>query len=916
MIDRKINRIVAAFVFLVSLIIYMMTLSRTVVFWDVGEYLASSYLLQVPHPPGAPLLLLFGRVVSLLPFHPDIAFRMHTVSAFSGAIVVMFLYLISVKLIVRFRGKPETTIDKAIVYGASAIGALSLAFCSSYWNNSIEFEAKGTAMFFVGFALWLALRWSERANAPRNEQYLLLIAYLMGLCVGVRPLALLMIFPIGLIIYFTKYEFSPKTFIRFNLITLAVFIAVYPGIVKWLPSMIAGEVGGFKSGLLPYVPFVLIAVVVYYAYKTKKSGQKMLHIVCLSFLLIVVGYSTYITVIIRANVPSLPINENAPSTASQFVSYMNREQYGDVPIFKRRYSQEPMHAPTWKNYSSDMDFFLRYQMNHMYIRYVLRNYVGAAGDEQDAGVSWKDTFGIPLLLGLAGFYYHFKKDWKMGLSFLGAFLFLGFILAYYFNMQEPQPRERDYFYAGSYFVFSLWIGIGIVAISDYLRKKFHEERYYRIGTTGFLAVALFTVPVNLIRINWHEHDRSKNYVAWDYSYDLLQSCEPNAILFTNGDNDTFPLWYLQSVEGVRRDIRVANLSLINTPWYIKQLKDETPFGAKKVPISLTDDQIENIQPREWKARQMSLDVPKDVVERYEGTTDVNKKGALVDTSILNSGKIDFVFPSTVQFGSISAIRVQDIMVYDIVKTNAWRRPIYFAVTSTPDSKIGLDRYMEMDGLAMKLIPYKAPSDDGVIVDSIFSANLYNTPKGFYKEFHRGYKYRGLNDSTVYFDENIRRLTMNYRNAFLRLALYHLNTTHDNAKAVAALDSMEAKIPRNVIPMDYRLMYDVANFYNYAGAKDKYMAYINELQGILEKRIKSNPRDQLSQYNPYTILLAIYETKEEYQKAIDVLNKIDEVYTGTPGLEQQIKSRIAQVQAQMALKASQKDTLAAQPQPKK
>jgi hypothetical protein len=916
MTDTKINRIVAASVFLVSLIIYLITLSRTVVFWDVGEYLASAYLLQVPHPPGAPFLLLFGHVISLIPFHSDIAYRMHTVSAGSGAIVVMFLYLISVKLIVRFRGKPETTIDRWLVYGASAIGALSLAFCSSYWNNSIEFEAKGTAMFFVAFVLWLALQWSERADKPFSEKYIFLIAYLLGLCVGVRPLALLMIFPVGLIIYFTKYEFSQKSFIRFSLITLAAFAAVYPGIVKWLPSMFAGEIGGFQSDLLPYVPFLLVAAVIYYAYKSKKTGQKMLHVACISFLLIIVGYSTYVMVIIRANVDSLPINENDPSTAARFVSYMNREQYGDVPIFKRRYSQEPMHAPTWQNYSSDMDFFLRYQMNHMYIRYVLRNYVGAAGDAQDDGVSWKYTFGIPLLLGLLGFYYHFKKDWKMGLTFLSAFLLLGFILAYYFNMQEPQPRERDYFYAGSYFVFSLWIGIGVVAIADFLRKKFHIEQYYRVGTAGCLVLAFFAVPVNMVRINWHEHDRSKNYVAWDYSYDLLQTCEPDAILFTNGDNDTFPLWYLQSVEGVRRDVRVANLSLINTPWYIEQLKNETPFGAKKVPISLTDAQIENIQPREWKARQMTLDVSRDVIQRYEGTTDVNQKGAMVDTAILNSGKITFTFPSTVQFGQISAIRVQDIMVYDIIKTNAWRRPIYFAVTSTPDSKIGLDRYMRMDGLAMKLIPYEAPSDDGVIVDSIFSANMYDTPKGFYKEFHRGYKYRGLNDSTVYFDENIRRLTMNYRNAFIRLALYHLNTTHDNAKAVQALDSMEAKIPRNVIPMDYRLEYDVANFYNYAGAKDQYLSYLGDLQGILEKRIQSSPHDQLSQYNPYTILLAIYEAKGEYQKAIDLLNKINDVYAGTPGLEQQIKSRIAQVQAEMALKTSQnKDSLASQ-QPKK
>ncbi|HXG00512.1 MAG TPA: DUF2723 domain-containing protein, partial [Bacteroidota bacterium] len=382
--------------------------------------------------------------------------------------------------------------------------------------------------------------------------------------------------------------------------------------------------------------------------------------------------------------------------------YLGREQYGDAPILQRRYSQEPQHQGMYTNYTSDLDFLIRYQLNHMFFRYVGWNYIGQAGDEQDSGVTAKDTLGIPFLVGLFGLWWQFKKDWKMGLVFVVMFIVLGPILALYQNQQEPQPRERDYFYVGAFYVFSLWIGVGIVGIIDLLRR-WRSSMALPLSAASVLIFAA-AIPANMIRINYHEHDRSGNYVAWDYSYNMLQTCEPDAILFTNGDNDTFPLWYLQDVEGIRRDVRVVNLSLINTSWYIKQMKQKPYYPeAKPVPISLTDREIETIGPIQFQERRLSLPVPRDVYARY----------GVTDTAEINKGKIEFTMRPTLQFGNISAIRVQDILVQDIIFTNKWQRPIYFAVTCSPDSKIGLDEYLWFNGLAWRLEPRKIPNrEDG------------------------------------------------------------------------------------------------------------------------------------------------------------------------------------------------------------
>jgi len=913
---KKLNRLVAGFVFFVSLVVYIKTLADTVVFWDVGEFIAAAYLLQVPHPPGSPLFLIIARVFAMFPTAHDAAVRVHLVSPFASAFTASFLYLSIVKLILLWKEKPSAAYDKFALYGSAAIGALSLTFSPTFWFNAEEAEVYGMSMLFVGMITYLSLKWNERANEPGNEKYILLIAYLVGLSVGVHLLSLLVVIPFMLIFYFRRYEFTMIGFIKFGAAALLIFGIVYPGIVKWFPGLLNGSVtiGGeeYKSLIIGVLLYAIIAAALYGVYYSHLHQKKLMNTALMSGLFIVFGYSTYTLVMVRAN-EHLPMNENDPSTFTRLESYLNRDQYGDAPLVKRRYGTEPQNQEMYTKYSSDGDFFWRYQVNHMFLRYFLWQYAGIEGGWQDAGVNWKQLYGIPLLFGCIGCFYHFRKDRKMWFVFLAFFAIMGIVLDVYFNMQEPQPRERDYFYVGSFFVFSIWIGMGVLGLVEFLHKAIKNRLAQAYTAGGVLLLAALFIPGNMLRTNYKDADRTGDYVAWDYSYNLLQTCEPDAILFTNGDNDTFPLWYLQDVEGIRRDVRIVCLSLANTPWYVTQLKNDTPFGAMKVPIAMSDDQIGRIEAIHWEPRQMNLPVPQSVVNQFAYLEDAAKLSPADDTSVTRSGVIRFILPNTIAIRSVKALRAQDIVTWNIIATNKWQRPIYFAETCAPDSKIGLERYFRTDGLAARLVPFQAANNSGIIVDTILAANLYNSPGGFSKTFQRGYKYRGLNDSTVYYDENAARLMLNYRNAFLRLATYHLNITHDSAKAGQALDSMETKIPQNVFPMDNRVLFEVANFYKYAGEIAKCDMYANELTAKLIDFIKKNPNEPLNETNPYAALFSVYELRGEYDNAIGVLNEINARYAATtPGVADQVKQQIAKMRIKMSMNSTaMKDTLAVQ-----
>ena len=928
MTQKNILRITGFLVFLISLFVFASTVQPSVSFWDCGEFIASSYSLQVPHPPGTPFFLLLGRAFSMIPFAENLALRINTISVLSSAFTILFLFLIAVKLIENFKGKEQTLFESILTYVAAAVGALSLAFSDTFWFNAVEAEVYALSTFFIAFITWLIIKWNENAEEPDNEKYLLMIAYLIGLSTGVHLMSVLGLVPIVMIIFFKKYVVDythlKKTGIIFlihaviaTIIALAMWgseVNAYPpqpdeyhafdqrfviliGVLSlifmgalwkklfnrnsfYVPILLGGlALGIVYPGLVKYFPKVLniisddsfvgntiavlaiISLLIFLIFWTDKKGKDTLHFVFKALLFTIVGYSSYAMIMIRSN-QETPINLNSPKTMSELFSYVNREQYGDFPNFKRRFSQEPHQQEIYTRYKSDLDFLLSYQMNHMFNRYLLWNYVGRISTDQDAGVDFKDLFAIPFLLGLLGLYYHFRKDWKMASVFLMMFVFLGYLTAFYQNQQEPQPRERDYFYVGAFFVFSIWISLGLRYIFDLLSDLIKKPSAAQSSQMAAAFVFVLLVPANMLRVNYFEHNRARNFVPWDYAYNLLQSVEPNAILFTNGDNDTFPLWYLQDVEGVRRDVRIANLSLLNTPWYIKQLKNNSPYGSMKVSLSLTDKQIDNIGPERWENQVISIPVDKSVYQKY----------GVTDSSIIKP-TFSWTMKPTARFGDIDAVRIQDLIVLDIIRSFNWHRPIYFAVTCADNSKINLDDYLQMEGLALKLVPYKGQNSFYFVNEKVLHQQLFNEPSGYSKNYQPGFKYRGLNDKTLFLDENHQRLAQNYRNSYLRLAIYYLQEKNNKDLAIATLDKMEEKLPRSIIPIRYELLHDIASLYKSAGEMERYKSITLEVEKVAVNMIEKNPLDFNREYNPYIILKEIYEERKDYNKLIDLFTKL-------------------------------------------
>ena len=960
---KVIHKIIAALVFLITLFQFLMTVQPSVSFWDCGEFIAASFSLQVPHPPGAPLFLILGRVFSMIPFGANTAYRVNMISVFASAFSTLFLYLIVVKLIENYRGKePRSLLEIISTYIAAAIGALAFSFSDTFWFNGVEAEVYASSTFLFSFIIWLMLLWNEKADDKNNEKYLFMIAYLIGLSTGVHLMSVLAIVPVVMVIIFRKYVQDDETckkstyiFLGHSAIVLlvasmlwagqksatvpspeeykafdskflwimigisAVYMAAfwkkifnrnsfylpliiggialmvaYPGVVKLLTEGVR-YIGGDDIAIDVIVIIAIFAILGYAIYWSVVNKKATLNLVFISLLFVILGFTSYSMVIIRAN-KHTPMDENEPDDFSELVSYLNREQYGDFPTWKRRYSAEPTQQVVYTNYSSDLDFLLRYQMDHMFNRYLFWNFIGRKGWVQDDGVKWGQLYGIPFLIGLFGLYFHFKKNWKMATVFLVMFIFQGYLTAFYQNQQQPQPRERDYFYVGAFFVYSIWIALGIKGLIELARDYIKKSSISSVATYAILGLGILFIPFNMARTNWFTHDRSKNWVPWDFAYNLLQSCAPEAILFTNGDNDTFPLWYLQDVEGVRRDVRIANLSLINTPWYIRQLKDEEPYGTPKVPINYTDEMIDNLQPVRWNPQNVSIPVPPDILQKYTVIdTSIEspvpksfvEKYGIMDSTIIKTGKLTWRMNNTISYGDIKAVRVQDLMVKDIVEANKWQRPIYFAATCSEDSKIGLQDYLITEGLASRLIPVKRRPNMEFVNENIMQRDLFDENPGFSKTYKPGFKFRGLNNKSIFFDENHDRMVQNYRSSFLRLALFYLYNDKNKQMCIKTLNKMDQVMPASVVYMPMYMDFELSNTYWAAGAKEKYQILAKKLEKEARERIDTNPNDVEGYYNPYRVLAEIYDNLKEYNKAVDLFTKLQSLYPNDQGVRNEL-----------------------------
>lgn len=860
---KLINRITGFVVFLFASIIYVMTVQPTLSFWDCGEFLACAYTLSTPHPPGAPLHILVGKFFTMLPTATDIGLRMNYLSVFSSSLTVLLLYLVSVKVIKNWKGNPSNLFASLTIAISSAIGALSLAFADSFWFNALEAEVYGFGTFLIALCIYSMMLWWEKADEPGSDKYLLFVAYVVGLSIGIHLLVVQCIFLAGLIFYFKRFEYSRKTLIYAIIISMLSFFLVYPLTVKKLPVLIQSnaEVGGI---------LIVIGLIIGIIISAQKKS-KPLNFLFISLLLIVVGYSTYIMVLQRSSVADLPLDENNPDNMERLISYLNREQYGEQPlIWPRRYSQEPQHWRTWNNYSSDFEFLWKYQINEMFNRYLFWQYIGRAGYDQGDGVDFKKLFAIPFLLGAIGLFYHFRKDWKLAFIFLAMFIMMGVITALYQNQQDPQPRERDYFYIGAFFAFSLWIGIGVFGITEFIKEKVKPSAFVPVASI-IIALGIIFVPVNMLRENYSHQDRSKNYFPFDYAYNLLQSVEKDAILITNGDNDTFPLWCLQAVYGVRQDVRIINLSLAQTDWYNLQLKNERPYGALTVPMTFTDVQLQNpefIRPRAWDEKKMyTIETPRDAFPESM-RNDPNLPERIV-----------FNVPATIRQKQgkevITGIKFNDLLVLDIIKANKWKRPFYFCVSVSPDNFVGLSDYLLLEGMAHKLVPYKTSDGLNIPVNQeLTKKGLFNTPETPSKEPNTGFIFRGVNDNSIFYDQTQKRMLEMYRTVFVWLASSYAEDTTKKQETREVLDRMEQVLGKEVVPFDYRQKYQISMIYNSIGDKAKFELYASDAEkDALEDR-KNSSNNLQSYYNPYRVLLDIYEARGDYNRAMNILNELD------------------------------------------
>ncbi len=853
--DRTIRittfRVTAAIVFLIALINILSTTAPTTSFWDCGEFIAASYTLGVPHPPGAPFYLLIGRLFSMLPLGGDIGWRVNLVSGFSSALTILLLYLSIVRLIRLWRGDEKSAMDKITVYGSAAIGALALAFSHSFWFNAVEAEVYAVSLFFTAIVFYLALLWMDYADVPAGNRILLLIMYLVGLSTGIHLLNILAMISVTYIISFKNIKTTTRTFIVTGVIGCVVILAVYPGIIQGIPEIIES----FTVWAIIPLFFLMLFLAIYFI----KNDHRIPALAILSMILVTIGYSSYMLIKIRSGLDPF-LDENDPETWRRLLYYLKREQYGSESLFATMFDRN---APFWS-----------YQINKMYIRYFNWQFIGGLGAK---------LYGVPFLLGMIGVFHHFYRDAKSAWVVLTLFLMTGLAIVLYVNQPDPQPRERDYSYVGSFFAFAIWIGIGVTTLIEVLQdalKKFDRK----ILAAGVVIICFIAAPFNMWLQNYESHDRSGNYVAWDYSYNLLNTCEPNAILYTNGDNDTFPLWYLQTVEGIRTDVRVVNLSLLNTGWFIQQIRDKEP--TVPMPSKISDHYIENVIE--------SRDVTALMDRRWKEVQKVSINGPSPD-----SPKMVWDVPATMSFpvgmtGQTEYfLKVQDLMILNTIAANKWEKPIYFAVTVSDANLLGLrdirnpnNNYISMEGLAFKLHSNPVP----LIDPEQLSDNMFNV-----------YKYRGINDPNVFFNDNILKLLGNYRQGLLQLAMHYIteaNTEADSSltnaewsleerierygelsmfeKALTTLDFMEDRIPEEHIPIRHDIIsLQIGRIYSILNKPQEMGSRLNRIieneQLDLQKAYEyglhylSEAQDPQKAAELFDYCLELNETLENYQR---------------------------------------------------
>lgn len=895
---KKVNNLTGWLVFLVATIVFVLTVEETASFWDPGEFIAVSYKLQVPHPPGAPFFLLIYRMFAFFAFGDvlQVAFWMNIGSALFSGLTILFLFwsiTLLGKKVFQIKAGEESQGQTIMLMGAGLIGSLSYTFTDSFWFSAVESEVYAMSSFFTAVVIWAFLKWDTIQDAREENRWMVFIAYLVGLSIGVHLLNLVTLPALALIYYFKKYN-NPN--LKGGIVALSVgglaLIIINNIIIPGLPS-IAGSMEiffvnsiglPFGSGIVVFSALFLGSLIYGILYSIKQQ-KVILNTVLLSLTFVLIGYGSYALIVIRSNQNPV-INENAPKDIISFVSYLKREQYGYRPLLHgqyfdaevvdqsdgapiyvkgkvkyeivdystvtkydserttllpRIYSTQERHKQIYRSklglregqkptFGDNLYFMFSHQLGHMYWRYFMWNFSGRESDYSDApwlGITdfFSDRFPdyikenkahnnylmLPLLLGLIGLFFQAKNDPKSFYVTGMLFLMMGVVLVLYLNSPPVEPRERDYIYVGSFYAFAIWIGIGVMALTHWIAKLNKNMAF-----AGLLATLLtFPIPVLMASQNWDDHNRRGRFFSVDSARNFLASCAPNAILFTGGDNDTFPLWYVQEVEGFRTDVRVVVLSYFDTDWYVEQMTRQANESAP-LPFSLefrnyrkgTNDVLYVMERQNLEAISASeyLKLLKNESELLKlssgGKTTFNmvpSRNLILDVDIekvYNQGLI----PEGMEGLMVDQMNLRvkgnyltkgNLMLIDLIASNNWERPIYFNNTSLATISLDIENHVVMEGLTYRLLPVRKPQG--------MRTELVNSDLAF-KNVMENFAFRGMDDPNNYFDDEYRRFTSNHRSAINAIAIALLDEDDLDRAAEIMKYSLQV-MPNEAIPYD-------------------------------------------------------------------------------------------------------------------
>jgi len=906
---QRLNTYAGWTVFAVATLVYILTVEETASFWDCGEFIASSFKLQVPHPPGAPFFLLMGRIFSFLAFGDttQVAFWINMISVLSSGFTILFLFW-SISLLARKVFKVnEADMSQSqtfTVIGGSAIGALAYTFSDSFWFSAGEAEVYAMSSFFTAFVFWAILKWERIDDPSKANRWLILIAYMMGLSIGVHLLNLVTIPALAMIYYYKKYKPSTLGFIATMVISLVIIMTIMSGIIPGLPSLAGSFEIFFVNNLgLPFgsgiitISVIILASLVYGIYRTQSQKHQILNTALLSLAFVLIGYSSYTIIVIRSNY-NTPIDQNNPDDIMSIVSYLKREQYGYRPllhgryytaeltdqkkgkpvyvrgkdkyeiaqyrienvydptqttILPRIYSGDDNHVARYQevlglkdgevpSFTDNISFMLKHQMGHMYFRYFLWNFAGRESDVQDA--SWLapwDSKGdlperyaqnkarnnylmLPFILGIIGMLFQYKKDEKGFWVVLLLFFLTGLALILYLNSPPIEPRERDYIYVGSFYAFAIWIGFGTMALAEWLKKYLKDTKAPLAAT----AITLL-VPGIMAAEGWDDHDRSDRFFSVDSAINYLESCEPNAILFTGGDNDTFPLWYAQEVEGVRTDVRVIVLTYFATDWYIDQMRRST-YESEPLPFSLSPKNYQQGGSNDYllvredpRLKGQAVDL-NQYLKLIRSESDLLRlptsfgdsvsimparkvvlnvdSAEVIEKGIIPDGMEEMVTNQMVLPIKGGALYKNDLALLDILATNNWERPIYFNQTSLMNVNLNFRDFVVQEGATFRLLPIdskkKRIANNSLDTEMDLSSvqNPVNT-EVMYNNVMNKFRWRELdNPGTYYTTEDYKDKAVSVHRSYLNnlAAALLLENKDDKARDVLnkSLDTMPDK----------------------------------------------------------------------------------------------------------------------------